>query len=155
MHWNFLYVNGLIFKMCCFLLHSCLCSVMESTVVSTSSLPPDEFDRNVPRICGVCGDKATGFHFNAMTCEGCKGFFRYNVKQSHVDKPNLYTHANSDLPAEKAPWTGNWNMYMLETYSRFCIRKGHPQRRSCIQCNYHPQLHKNTYKDYWQYWSPD
>lgn len=53
--------------------------VMESTVVSTSSLPPDEFDRNVPRICGVCGDKATGFHFNAMTCEGCKGFFRYIV----------------------------------------------------------------------------
>lgn len=54
-----------------------VCSVMETTVVSTSSLPPDEFDRNVPRICGVCGDKATGFHFNAMTCEGCKGFFRY------------------------------------------------------------------------------
>lgn len=49
---------------------------MESTVVSTSTLAPDEFDRNVPRICGVCGDKATGFHFNAMTCEGCKGFFR-------------------------------------------------------------------------------
>ena len=50
---------------------------MESTAVSTSTLAPDEFDRNVPRICGVCGDKATGFHFNAMTCEGCKGFFRY------------------------------------------------------------------------------
>ncbi|CAF96473.1 unnamed protein product [Tetraodon nigroviridis] len=54
---------------------------MESTVVSTSSLPPDEFDRNVPRICGVCGDKATGFHFNAMTCEGCKGFFRRSMKR--------------------------------------------------------------------------
>lgn len=38
-----------------------------------------DFDRNIPRICGVCGDKATGFHFNAMTCEGCKGFFRYVV----------------------------------------------------------------------------
>lgn len=63
-----------------------LCLVMESTVVSTSSLPPDEFDRNVPRICGVCGDKATGFHFNAMTCEGCKGFFRYAawIHTSHV-----------------------------------------------------------------------
>lgn len=53
------------------------CLVMESTVVSTSTVAPDEFDRNAPRICGVCGDKATGFHFNAMTCEGCKGFFRY------------------------------------------------------------------------------
>uniref|UniRef100_A0A8B9UMA6 Nuclear receptor domain-containing protein n=1 Tax=Anas zonorhyncha TaxID=75864 RepID=A0A8B9UMA6_9AVES len=37
--------------------------------------------RNVPRICGVCGDRATGFHFNAMTCEGCKGFFRRSMKR--------------------------------------------------------------------------
>nr|XP_020448896.1 vitamin D3 receptor B-like [Monopterus albus] len=55
-------------------------SVMDPTVVSTST-PPDEFDRNVPRICGVCGDRATGFHFNAMTCEGCKGFFRRSMKR--------------------------------------------------------------------------
>ncbi|KAG9491682.1 hypothetical protein GDO78_000275 [Eleutherodactylus coqui] len=43
-----------------------------------------EFDKNVPRICGVCGDKATGFHFNAMTCEGCKGFFRRSMKRKAV-----------------------------------------------------------------------
>ncbi|KAG7326123.1 hypothetical protein KOW79_009524 [Hemibagrus wyckioides] len=55
-------------------------SVMESTV-STSTQVPEEYDRNVPRICGVCGDKATGFHFNAMTCEGCKGFFRRSMKR--------------------------------------------------------------------------
>uniref|UniRef100_A0A8C9VDV2 Vitamin D receptor n=1 Tax=Scleropages formosus TaxID=113540 RepID=A0A8C9VDV2_SCLFO len=54
---------------------------METTAVSTSAAGPDEFDRNVPRICGVCGDKATGFHFNAMTCEGCKGFFRRSMKR--------------------------------------------------------------------------
>lgn len=29
-----------------------------------------------PRACGVCGDLAKGYHFNALTCEGCKGFFR-------------------------------------------------------------------------------
>lgn len=48
------------------------------TVAASTSLPDPagDFDRNVPRICGVCGDRATGFHFNAMTCEGCKGFFR-------------------------------------------------------------------------------
>lgn len=59
---------------------------MESTVVSTSTLAQDEFDRNVPRICGVCGDKATGFHFNAMTCEGCKGFFRCVVRGSAPER---------------------------------------------------------------------
>lgn len=49
----------------------------EAMAASTSlPEPAADFDRNVPRICGVCGDKATGFHFNAMTCEGCKGFFR-------------------------------------------------------------------------------
>ncbi|MGH0130023.1 UNVERIFIED_CONTAM: hypothetical protein FKN15_041013, partial [Acipenser sinensis] len=33
-------------------------------------------DDGEPRLCRVCGDNATGYHFNAMTCEGCKGFFR-------------------------------------------------------------------------------
>ncbi|KAG9329024.1 hypothetical protein JZ751_008376 [Albula glossodonta] len=60
----------------CSLLH-----LMDGMAVSTSALGPDEFDRNAPRICGVCGDKATGFHFNAMTCEGCKGFFRRSMKR--------------------------------------------------------------------------
>uniref|UniRef100_A0A1D5PI18 Vitamin D (1,25- dihydroxyvitamin D3) receptor n=1 Tax=Gallus gallus TaxID=9031 RepID=A0A1D5PI18_CHICK len=53
------------------------------TVAASTSLPDPagDFDRNVPRICGVCGDRATGFHFNAMTCEGCKGFFRRSMKR--------------------------------------------------------------------------
>ncbi|KAM8990607.1 vitamin D3 receptor isoform 2-T2 [Ara ararauna] len=52
-------------------------------VAASTSLPEPtaDWDRNVPRICGVCGDKATGFHFNAMTCEGCKGFFRRSMKR--------------------------------------------------------------------------
>uniref|UniRef100_A0A672MNQ6 Vitamin D receptor n=1 Tax=Sinocyclocheilus grahami TaxID=75366 RepID=A0A672MNQ6_SINGR len=54
---------------------------MDPMAVSTSATGQDEFDRNAPRICGVCGDKATGFHFNAMTCEGCKGFFRRSMKR--------------------------------------------------------------------------
>nr|XP_060614274.1 nuclear receptor subfamily 1 group I member 3 [Anolis sagrei ordinatus] len=31
------------------------------------------------KTCAVCGDRATGYHFHAMTCEGCKGFFRRSV----------------------------------------------------------------------------
>ncbi|KAM5203385.1 nuclear receptor subfamily 1 group I member 3 isoform 3-T5 [Hipposideros larvatus] len=34
------------------------------------------------RSCVVCGDRATGYHFHALTCEGCKGFFRRTVHKS-------------------------------------------------------------------------
>lgn len=31
------------------------------------------------KICGVCGDKALGYNFCAVTCESCKAFFRRNA----------------------------------------------------------------------------
>ncbi|XP_048367598.1 nuclear receptor subfamily 1 group I member 3 isoform X3 [Sphaerodactylus townsendi] len=31
------------------------------------------------KICAVCGDRASGYHFHVMTCEGCKGFFRRTI----------------------------------------------------------------------------
>ncbi|KAI5940668.1 nuclear receptor subfamily 1 group I member 3 isoform X1 [Manis javanica] len=34
------------------------------------------------RHCVVCGDRATGYHFHALTCEGCKGFFRRTASKS-------------------------------------------------------------------------
>ena len=31
------------------------------------------------KLCMVCGDKALGYNFNALTCESCKAFFRRNA----------------------------------------------------------------------------
>ncbi|CAH1783280.1 unnamed protein product [Owenia fusiformis] len=31
------------------------------------------------KICGVCGDKALGYNFDAISCESCKAFFRRNA----------------------------------------------------------------------------
>ena len=31
------------------------------------------------KICLVCGDKALGYNFNAVSCESCKAFFRRNA----------------------------------------------------------------------------
>lgn len=43
-----------------------------------SSRGDTDFDGE-EKTCAVCGDRASGYHFHAMTCEGCKGFFRRTV----------------------------------------------------------------------------
>uniref|UniRef100_A0A8C5MDC0 Nuclear receptor subfamily 1 group I member 2 n=1 Tax=Leptobrachium leishanense TaxID=445787 RepID=A0A8C5MDC0_9ANUR len=54
----------------------------EEDDASTSCGTGDDDDDGEPKICRACGDKATGYHFNAMTCEGCKGFFRRAIKRN-------------------------------------------------------------------------
>lgn len=44
----------------------------------------DETAKGGPKVCGVCGDKALGYNFNAMTCESCKAFFRRNALKNKV-----------------------------------------------------------------------
>ena len=36
--------------------------------------------------CEVCGDKASGTHYRALTCEGCKGFWRRTIQKGMTDK---------------------------------------------------------------------
>ena len=31
------------------------------------------------KLCLVCGDRALGYNFNAVSCESCKAFFRRNA----------------------------------------------------------------------------
>ncbi|CAD1857027.1 Nuclear hormone receptor family member daf-12 [Caenorhabditis elegans] len=42
-------------------------------------LDSSEESRRRQKTCRVCGDHATGYNFNVITCESCKAFFRRNA----------------------------------------------------------------------------
>lgn len=48
-------------------------------------------------VCSVCGDKASGFHYNVLSCEGCKGFFRRSVIKSAQYSCKNNGHCEMDL----------------------------------------------------------
>uniref|UniRef100_A0ABM5F3U2 Nuclear receptor subfamily 1 group I member 3 n=1 Tax=Pogona vitticeps TaxID=103695 RepID=A0ABM5F3U2_9SAUR len=53
----------------------------QNTIWSSTTLnhTDKDLEEEEEKICAVCGDQATGYHFHAMTCEGCKSFFRRTV----------------------------------------------------------------------------
>ncbi|XP_053693951.1 hepatocyte nuclear factor 4-gamma [Sabethes cyaneus] len=64
-------------------------------ITSDSRLTPDEIvdinknfaldnsQSNAINICTICCDRATGKHYGAASCDGCKGFFRRSVRKNH------------------------------------------------------------------------
>lgn len=58
-----------------------LTSYLES--YSNSSTKQVRKERN-DKICGVCGDRALSYNFDAISCESCKAFFRRNAPKNLV-----------------------------------------------------------------------
>ena len=44
--------------------------------------------------CAICGDRATGKHYGANSCDGCKGFFRRSVRKNHQYQCRYFIFVN-------------------------------------------------------------
>lgn len=70
-------------------------SMQHNSNVNGSS--PAPMDKKNVEFCVVCGDKASGRHYGAISCEGCKGFFKRSVRK----QLNYACRANQDCEVTK------------------------------------------------------
>ncbi|KAM3925108.1 nuclear receptor subfamily 2 group C member 1 isoform 1-T1 [Leptodactylus fuscus] len=59
-------------------------STQHIQILSDAQCMDQNLNKPVVDLCVVCGDKASGRHYGAVTCEGCKGFFKRSIRKNLV-----------------------------------------------------------------------